>query len=87
MIRIGRYIIATENEIRDIVIETMPATIATRRAQLINRDLLAACMRADYLFHALRDRGLLGPEDQAVCDQLVAAIGAAIGAAPTQEAP
>ena len=87
MIRIGPLIITTRADLAAQLLADMPRIVVEHGAALINQDLLAACMRADHLFHALRDRGLLGPEDQAVCDQLVAAIGAAIGAAPTQEAP
>lgn len=44
---LGKWIIATENELRNIVVEAMPETVARRRANLVNQDLLRAAMAAE----------------------------------------
>ena len=86
MLKLGKLIIATENELRDIVIVAMPETVARRQAVLINQDLLNAAMGADALFHRLKDAGLLRESDQVVCDNLVLAIGPALRLGATEAA-
>jgi hypothetical protein len=78
MLKMGWWWIGSENELREIVTETMPATIAARQAALVNSELLQAAMAADALLHELVGERPMTMRERTVCEMLVDAIAPAL---------
>ena len=74
MRRLGKWWIASENEIRDIVVGTMPMVIAREQANLVKQALLRACYAADVLIHTQAEGRPMTEQEQTVCELLVLGI-------------